>query len=106
MASKNNTEVSLLILYNGMIIEQLRTLKLIDRKHQHFVFAFFMAFLMSCLMSFVISVFNVGFDKNILTIWLKAWGFAFAIAFPAVMLVSPIVRKLVNLVLKNEDVNI
>lgn len=79
---------------------------MIDRKHQHLVFAFFMALLMSCLMSFVISVFNVGFDENILTIWLKAWSFAFAVAFPSVMLVSPIVRKLVNLVLTNEDMNI
>jgi len=65
-----------------------------------------MALLMSCLMSFVISVFNVGFDKNIVTIWLNAWGFAFVFAFPSVVFVSPIVRKLVNLVVKNEDAKI
>ena len=50
-------------------------------------------------MSFVISLFNVGFVNNILTIWLKAWGFSFVVAFPAVVVVSPVVRKLVSLVI-------
>ena len=64
------------------------------------VFAFFMSLLMSCLMSMVVSLLNVGFDKNILHIWLKAWGGSFVIAFPAVYLVAPVVGKLVNLVIK------
>ena len=59
-----------------------------------------MALLMSCLMSFVISLFNVGFIDGILLIWLKAWGFAFVIAFPAVVAVSPVVRRLVTLVVE------
>lgn len=54
-------------------------------------------------MSFVLSVFNVGFINTILNIWLKAWGLAFIVAFPVVLLVSPPVRKLVNLVIKNES---
>ena len=57
-----------------------------------------MSLLMSCIMSFVVSVFNVGFVSNILIIWLKAWAFAFVIAFPTIMVVSPIVNKLVSLV--------
>lgn len=70
---------------------------MIDKKHQHFVFAFFMALLMSCVMSFVISVFNIGFVDNIIFVWLEAWRFAFFIGFPIVLLVSPVVRKLVIL---------
>lgn len=80
-------------------------IKVIDRKNQHIVFAFLMALLMSCLMSLVISVFNVGFVNNIITIWLKAWSFTFVIAFPAVMLVSPVVRKLVSLVIIDGETN-
>lgn len=57
---------------------------------------FFMALLMSCIMSFVISVFNVGAIDGIIIIWLKAWSFAFVVAFPTVVLVSPVVRKLVG----------
>lgn len=53
-------------------------------------------------MSFVISIFNVGMVTNILTIWLKAWSFAFVVAFPTVMIISPIVQ-LVNFVMHEED---
>lgn len=75
---------------------------MINRKYQRIVFAFFMALLMSCIMSFVITVFNIGFVKNVVTIWLKAWGFAFVVAFPTVLTVAPVVQKLVILVLKKE----
>lgn len=73
---------------------------MIDKKYQHIVFAFFMALLMSCLMSLVISLFNVGLVNNILSIWMKAWGFAFVIAFPSVVVVTPAVRRLVALVVR------
>jgi len=72
----------------------------IDKKYQNIVFAFFMALFMSCIMSLVISVFNVGFVSNILLIWLKAWSFAFVVAFPTVVTVAPIAKKLVGVVLK------
>lgn len=54
-------------------------------------------------MSFIISVFNVGFVSDIVTIWLKAWAFAFVVAFPAIFLVSPLVHKLVSMVLKEAE---
>ncbi len=64
-----------------------------------------MALLMSCIMSFVISVFNVGFVANIVNIWLKAWSFAFIVAFPTIFIISPVVQKLVSLVLQEEEGN-
>ena len=73
---------------------------MINQKYHGIVFAFFMSLLMSCLMSLVITLFNVGLVHNIIFIWLKAWGFAFIIAFPAVILVTPLVRKLVELVIR------
>lgn len=75
---------------------------MIPRKHHKTVFSFFMALLMSGIMSFVISVFNVGMVPNIITLWLKAWSFAFTIAFPTILIVSPLVHKLVSLVLHEE----
>ena len=74
---------------------------MIDKKYQHFVHAFFIALLMSCFMSLVISFFNVGFVNNFLYVWLKSWGFAFIVGFPAIILVSPVVRKLVHLVIND-----
>jgi hypothetical protein len=73
----------------------------IDKKHQYFVQAFFMALIMSCFMSLVISLFNAGLVNDFLYIWLKSWGFAFIVGFPTFILVSPVVRKLVNLVINN-----
>ena len=76
---------------------------MINRKYHKIVFAFFMSLLMSCIMSFVISVCNVGFVVNIIHVWLKAWAFAFIVAFPTITIVAPIVHKLVSLVLKEES---
>ena len=56
---------------------------------------------MSGFMSFVISLFNVGMVDNIITIWLKAWVFAFSIAFPTVtIVVAPLVHKLTDKIIR------
>ncbi|WP_267463305.1 DUF2798 domain-containing protein [Thiomicrorhabdus heinhorstiae] len=55
-----------------------------------------MALLMSFLMSGVISAMNVGIPENFLIIWFHAWWTAFIIAFPSVLFVSPIVRRITN----------
>ncbi len=72
---------------------------MISQKYHRIVFSFFMALIMSCVMSLVITTFNVGIIPDLLLMWLKAWGFAFTVAFPAIFIVSPLVHKLVNLVL-------
>ena len=73
---------------------------MISRKHHKVVFSFFMALLMSGIMSLVISIFNVGMVTNIITLWLQAWSFAFVVAFPAVVTVAPLVKKLTAAVVK------
>lgn len=75
---------------------------MISRKYQKIVFSFFMSLLMSCFMSLVISLFNLGLVSDIIAIWLRAWGFAFVVAFPTIMLVSPFVHRLVDLTLESE----
>jgi hypothetical protein len=67
----------------------------ISKQYTPQVFSFFMALLMSCIMSFIISVFNVGLVDDIIFIWLKAWMFAFIVAFPTIIFITPIVRRLV-----------
>jgi hypothetical protein len=54
-------------------------------------------------MSLVISIFNVGLVDNIISIWLKAWSFAFIVALPTIIIVSPFVHKLANLVLHEDE---
>jgi hypothetical protein len=55
-----------------------------------------MSLLMSAIMSFIISVFNVGMIDGIVAVWLKAWAFAFVIAFPTIIGVTPLVRGSVS----------
>ena len=75
---------------------------MISRKYHKLVFSFFMSLMMSCIMSLVISVFNVGLVDNIVAIRLKAWSFAFVVAFPTIFIISPLVHKLVSIVLHEE----
>ena len=76
---------------------------MIARKYQKLLFLFIMATLMSAIMSFVITVFNLGLVSNLLMIWLKAWGFAFCVAFPVILVISPLAQKLVALLLQDEE---
>ncbi|NQZ79865.1 MAG: DUF2798 domain-containing protein [Colwellia sp.] len=76
---------------------------MIEQKYQSLVFSFFMALLMSGIMSFVISLFNLGFIENIFFIWLKAWGFAFVVAFPVILIVTPVVKVLVAFFIKIDE---
>ncbi len=74
---------------------------MISAKYQKLVFAFFMALIMSCVMSFIISVFNVGLVANIVAIWLKAWGFAFVVAFPTITVVAPVAQRLTSWIIQS-----
>lgn len=76
---------------------------MIPKKYEHVVFPFLMALFMSCIMSFVISVMNAGFASNIVIIWLKAWMGAFVVAFPTILVVGPIVRRLTAKLIKQDS---
>lgn len=70
---------------------------MINPKYSHYLFSFLMALFMSCIMSFVITLFNVGLVGDLGYIWLKAWLFAFVVAFPVITIVAPLVRNVVSL---------
>lgn len=76
---------------------------MIPKKYSNYVFSFFMSLLMSSIMSLIISIFNVGMIDEIMSIWLKAWGFAFVVAFPTIIAITPLVRKSVLIVVATND---
>ena len=69
-------------------------------KYTSAAFSFFMALLMSCVMSMVITLTNLGVVEGLFVIWLKAWGSAFIVSFPTIVMISPLVKRLVALVIK------
>ena len=66
-----------------------------DQRHAPVLLAFFTSLFMSCLMSMVITFINIGARPDFIERWLKAFGLAFSIAFPAILLVLPVAGKLV-----------
>ncbi|WP_343845202.1 DUF2798 domain-containing protein [Bowmanella denitrificans] len=55
-----------------------------------------MSLSMSGIMSLVVSLHNLGWSEHIISIWLSAWSFSFMVAFPTVLILTPVVRNLVN----------
>ncbi len=73
---------------------------MVDDKYHSLVFSFLMSLFMSCIMSLVISISNIGFVGDIVSIWLGTWLFSFMVAFPTVVIVSPLAHKFVGSILK------
>ncbi|RZJ43203.1 MAG: DUF2798 domain-containing protein [Brevundimonas sp.] len=57
-----------------------------------------MALLLSILMTMVVSgvstLRGVGLSEDVLPIWLSAWGLSWLVAFPTLLLILPLVRRL------------
>jgi len=58
------------------------------------LFGLFMAVFMSFLMSGAITALNVGLPPEFFGRWMRAWGIAFSLAYPAILFVAPIARRL------------
>lgn len=58
------------------------------------VFGLFMAAFMSFLMSGAITALNIGLPPDYLSRWMGSWGVAFVLAYPAILIVGPIARRL------------
>jgi Protein of unknown function (DUF2798) len=61
-------------------------------------------FVLSALMSFIVSgiatVRNAGFVDGFLNLWINAWIPSWIIAFPTVLIVAPMARRLVGVLVK------
>lgn len=58
------------------------------------LFGLFMAFFMSFLMSGAITAINVGLPPDFFSRWIHSWGLAFMLAYPAILIVAPLARRL------------
>jgi hypothetical protein len=67
----------------------------IDAKHSNLLFAFFMSVLMAFLMSGVLTAIHLGITPHFIAQWLHSFVLAWPIAFPSILLLAPIVRKIV-----------
>jgi hypothetical protein len=68
---------------------------MISAKYTPLVFAFFMSMMMAFIMSAILTFVNLGAVPDFISRWLHAFAVAWACAFPTVLLVAPIARKIV-----------
>jgi len=64
-----------------------------------------MSLFMSCIVSLIVCIYNFGLENSIIIAWLKAWLLSFVVSFPTIILASPIIYRLVNLVISDEYIN-
>jgi len=64
------------------------------------LFGFVLSALMSFLVSGIATFRNAGLVDGFLSLWIAAWLPSWLIAFPVVLVVAPIARRLVGLVVK------
>ncbi|APF38122.1 DUF2798 domain-containing protein [Chelatococcus daeguensis] len=60
-----------------------------------------MPFVLSIIMTFIVSgistLMNVGLRPEFLSLWPAAWGLSWLVAFPTLLLVTPVARRIVGL---------
>ncbi len=75
---------------------------MIPRKFEPILFGFFLSGLMSLLVSGISTLRAAGMGPGFLPLWAGSWLTAWLLAFPAVLLVSPLARRVVRRLLARE----
>ncbi|MCL1091937.1 DUF2798 domain-containing protein [Shewanella profunda] len=63
-------------------------------KYATVVMPFFLSVLMSCIVSGISTFNGVGASAQFIELWLSAWLISWVVAFPTLLMVLPLVRKL------------
>lgn len=64
------------------------------------VMPFILSVFMTCVVSFISTVRGIGLADNLLQVWLGAWGVSWLLAFPALLMILPVVRRLTGLLVE------
>lgn len=64
------------------------------------VMPFFLSLMMSGIISFISTLRSVGWNAMSVSGWLGAWGISWVVAFPTVLLLLPVVRRLTAMVVQ------
>lgn len=62
-------------------------------------FALIMGIVTTGVISFTLITVNVGWAHLHLSVWLRSWAIAYLIVIPAILTISPLVEKLVHILI-------
>ena len=68
---------------------------MIPARYASILFGLILSGLMSCMVSGIATLRATGLGDGVLLLWMGAWMTSWAIAFPAVLVVAPLTRRLV-----------
>ena len=70
--------------------------EVIPAKYTQLTFGFFLSIFMSCVVSGVSVLNTTGLIDGFLNLWMTAWFKSWIVAFPTVLFVAPLTRRLVG----------
>jgi Protein of unknown function (DUF2798) len=92
--------MEILIAGSRRLLHRPLTLKLqmtkLPAKYNTVAFPFVLSIMMSCIISGVSTLRALGWTEGIFGKWMGAWGISWLIAFPTVLVILPVVRKIVG----------
>ena len=68
---------------------------MIPNRFAPIMFGFMVSGLMSCVVSGIATLRALGFADGIFASWMTSWAFSWSFAFPTILIVAPIARRLV-----------
>lgn len=75
---------------------------MISARYQHVLFGLILSGLMSFIVSGIATVRTVGWIDGLAVLWLTNWLPSWAVAFPTVLVVAPITRRIVARLVRDE----
>jgi hypothetical protein len=69
---------------------------MIPSRYAPILFGLILSGLMSLIVSGIATLRALGFGSGFVGNWLTAWAFSWAVAFPTVLIVAPLTRRLVG----------
>ncbi|ENW79069.1 hypothetical protein F909_03394 [Acinetobacter sp. ANC 3929] len=72
----------------------------IPNRYASVVLPFFLSIIMTFIVSCISTLRSIGFEQFSVHTWMSAWGISWIIAFPVLLLVLPIVRKITMLIVQ------
>lgn len=75
---------------------------MIPPRYSPILFGLILSGLMSSMVSGVATLRILGVSEGFFSAWFSAWSFSWAVAFPAVLIVGPITRRMVARMVRAE----
>lgn len=76
------------------------TRRKLPARYARFVMPLVLSIIMTFIISGVSTLRGVGLTPDFLRLWMQAWALSWMVAFPTLILVLPLVRKIVGMVVE------